>query len=327
MAIRTVVLSGGGSAAVVIHLSVLRYLEEVRRLCTKRIRRYHGTSAGAVVAFLLACGRSPADVLRTFEEEPDIFRRLLDCHVDNIVRATTAGQTSGCYGLSDGRLLRGFLNEWCFKETGLRNPTFRQFFDAKRVSLRFVATDVCGAEGVCFSEETTPDVRVLDGVLASSALPILFAPLRIVVDGTPRLFVDGGIAENFPVGNTPGVGFSDPQSTVGIRLSEAPPASADAVASNVATYAWKVVLAAIMVNQRDKSRSTFPVCSVPHGASANYALTTEAVSHIIATANLAARDVAMQLPEMTDEDDEDGGGRQERLDKGVQTDQQMSETY
>ena len=121
-----------------------------------------------------------------------------------------------------------------------------------------------------------------------------------------------GIAENFPVGNTPGVGFSDPQSTVGICLSEGPPASADAVASNVATYAWKLVLAAIMVNQRDTSRSTFPVCSVPHGASANYALTADAVSHIVAT----------ELPEMTEEEDEDsGGGRRVRLDKEVQTDE------
>ena len=119
------------------------------------------------------------------------------------------------------------------------------------------------------------------------------------------------------------MGFSDPQSTVGICLSEGPPASADAVASNVATYAWKLVLAAIMVNQRDTSRSTFPVCSVPHGASANYALTADAVSHIVATANLAARDVATQLPEMTEEeeDEDSGGGRRVCLDKEVQTDE------
>lgn len=124
------------------------------------------------------------------------------------------------------------------------------------------------------------------------------------------------------------MGFSDPQSTVGICLSEGPPASADAVASNIATYAWKLVLAAIMVNQRDTSRSTFPVCSVPHGASANYALTADAVSHIVATANLAARDVATQLPEMTEEEDEDsGGGRRVRLDKEVQTDEQVNDTY
>ena len=320
--IKTIVLSGGGSAAIVIHLSVLKYLEdEAKRLKLRRVQRFHGTSAGAIVAFLLACGKTPGDVLRVFEEEPTVFARLLDCHVDNIVRATAAGHAAGCYGLSDGRLLRGFLNEWCHTSTGLRNPTFRAFFDTTGVSLRVVATDVCEAEGVCFSEETTPDMRVLDGVLASSALPVLFAPLRLVVDGVPRLFVDGGLAENFPVGHTSGVGFSDPQTTFGICLCEGPAANADAVIANVGTYAWKLVLATIMVNQRDKTRPPFPVCNVPHGASTNYILTAETTSHLVATATLAARDVATLLPEVVDDDEwHDETRRRQCRDQGVQTD-------
>jgi predicted acylesterase/phospholipase RssA len=65
--------------------------------------------------------------------------------------------------------------------------------------LRIIASDVETHSPVVFSREGTPDVPVAKAVAASMAIPFLFKPVQLEVQGKTRTLVDGGLVSNFPV--------------------------------------------------------------------------------------------------------------------------------
>lgn len=73
-------------------------------------------------------------------------------------------------------------------------PVNRRMGDYRRVELVVTATDLNAGRAVTF-DRTTPDVRVLDAVLASAAFPVAFPSHRI----GERWYVDGGVFDNAPL--------------------------------------------------------------------------------------------------------------------------------
>ncbi len=74
--------------------------------------------------------------------------------------------------------------------------TFADLSAARGVDLRVVGTDLVTREPEVFSAATSPHVGVARAVRMSMSIPLFFAAVR---DGD-RLFVDGGVARNYPVG-------------------------------------------------------------------------------------------------------------------------------
>ena len=154
------VLSGGGFRGIA-HAGVIKGLEELG------IEPTHvaGTSAGAVVAALYAAGL-PADGIRDALAQTRLFTR----------------------------------HNLAFRWSGLLNPAkiiapLAQYFpedDFAKLSKRLFVTRTDLETGL---GETVSSGSVLDAIKCSSALPMLFAPVDL--DG--RLFVDGGLTNNFPV--------------------------------------------------------------------------------------------------------------------------------
>ena len=60
------------------------------------------------------------------------------------------------------------------------------------------------------SVDTTPNVRVIDGIMASLSIPVLFKPCSL--ENSEEVYVDGGLINNFPIN------VFDPSTTLGIRL-------------------------------------------------------------------------------------------------------------
>lgn len=63
-----------------------------------------------------------------------------------------------------------------------------------QVDLKIIATDVATSKIKVFSSKTTPNLRISDAMMASSALPLAFEPLYI----ENSYFVDGGVAQDVP---------------------------------------------------------------------------------------------------------------------------------
>jgi NTE family protein len=169
---RVGVALGGGSARGYAHIGVLCALE--RRGVRPDV--VVGTSFGAVVGALYACGRDLASIRGDAERlrRRDVFPHIVDL------------------GLARGALLRGDRLETYFE----RLVDGRHFEDCD-VPLAVVATDLDTGERVTLrSGPLAPALR------ASASLPGLFAPA--VIDG--RRLIDGGIGTPVPLDTLRGEG-------------------------------------------------------------------------------------------------------------------------
>ena len=64
-----------------------------------------------------------------------------------------------------------------------------------KIPLLILATDFMAAKPHVFSSLTTPDVSLMDALLASSSLPFVFSPIRV----GSNLYLDGGACDNDPI--------------------------------------------------------------------------------------------------------------------------------
>jgi len=156
-----IVLSGGGIRGIA-HIGVLRALSE------RGIRPAHvaGASAGAIVGALYAAGYTHREMLDFFETK-------------NPFRFFNMSITKP--GLIDTEKVRANFEEYFPADS----------FESLGPRLRVVATDLMCGDAVVF--DSGP---LISPILASSSYPLMFSPVEI--DG--RLYADGGIVNNFPVG-------------------------------------------------------------------------------------------------------------------------------
>jgi NTE family protein len=158
-------LSGGGSRGLA-HVGVLRALGE-RRI---RPNCVAGTSAGAIVGALYGAGYSSEAMIEFFREKSPF-------------RLSKVSLTKP--GILDMDKVVADFEEYFPDDS----------FEVLDPRLSVVATDILRGERVVFDAG-----RLIPAVLASSAVPVVFAPVEI--DG--EWFADGGIVDNFPVGEVAG---------------------------------------------------------------------------------------------------------------------------
>lgn len=153
------VLSGGGVRGAA-HLGVLQFLEELGI----KPAVISGTSAGALVGALYASGCSLNDILNFFKNT-SIFR--------------LGHFTASKAGFIDADKFRPVLAEY-FPEDDFSILTKKLFV---------TTTDLIHGKVKTFSEGP-----LIDPLLASAALPVVFSPIQI----ENLLYTDGGALNNFP---------------------------------------------------------------------------------------------------------------------------------
>lgn len=153
--------SGGGSKGIA-HAGVLKFLAEqgIEPACIS------GSSAGAIVGSMYAFGKKPEEIL-------DFFKSIYFFHWKHF--------TFKKPGIVDSDSFKKYFEE-IFGETTtlseLKIPTY------------ITATDMVKGKLKIFSPET----RIVDAVLASTAVPGMISPYII----KEKLYSDGGILNHFP---------------------------------------------------------------------------------------------------------------------------------
>lgn len=163
--------------------------EENTILNTNKLNVYCGTSVGAAIAGLLACGYTPIDLFvytctedinECWKYDWSIKRLLFD------------------YGIISIKQMRNYIEKAIIHKFGYI-PTFEELY--------FITGNIfiCPAwklnedkSMVYFSYKTTPDVNILDAICASSALPIIFTKCMIEDD----YYIDGGMFDRLCVNHT-----------------------------------------------------------------------------------------------------------------------------
>lgn len=185
-----------------------------------------GTSAGAIVAALIAAGYTPAELERVAVTQE--FAELLDPVVPWLpgrpLRAV-AGIVRD-WGIYKGdRFVSWMSGMLKAKGCACFGSCMGGISDRGSMSrLRIVASDITMNRIFVFPDdlhdlgidpETFP---IADAVRASIGIPFVFRPYTLSADGRTTKFVDGGLLSNFPIGL-----FDDPANairpTVGVRVS------------------------------------------------------------------------------------------------------------
>lgn len=210
------VLAGGGITGVVYEIGALRAIDDLLVDYTVNdFDIYVGTSAGSLVSAFVANGFSPAEIMQVMDarhpeisgiQVDDIFHTNLSGIIQrlskfprtlyHIVRHNITHPTSLAIsdilweltqvlpaGIYDGRALERYLRNI------LTSPGNTNRFDRLTKELYIVATALETGERTVFGLGGKSIVPISQAVAASSAVPILYRPVRIF----DRDYLDGGL--------------------------------------------------------------------------------------------------------------------------------------
>jgi NTE family protein len=179
--ITKLLLCGGGFKFYYLYGS-LKYLHEINVI--QNVTEYIGVSAGAMLSLLLLLGYTP-DELNKFILEFQ-FDKLIVPHIDNLLDKK---------GLDDGEILKFTMQQFLIKKKYSENIKFSDLFQKTNKKLVFIASNITKNKLEIIDHTTYPNMSICQGILITSALPLLFQP--VLYDD--NYLIDGGVFDNYPI--------------------------------------------------------------------------------------------------------------------------------
>lgn len=183
----TLILSGGGTKGFCI-LGSLQYLQDTKRLDCSSIKRFVGTSIGAIISFFIAIGYTPMELV-VYLCSHNILESLSLNGFDGVLKGDGVYQYSTLSKMYE-EMIREKIN---FIPT-LRD--IKERFDKDLIMCTYNSTKKI-KEYVSY--RNYPDLSCLDAMRMSSNLPFIFSPFWY----NSNEYIDGGIVENFSFSSIP----------------------------------------------------------------------------------------------------------------------------
>ena len=182
--IENLVFKGCGVKGIA-YAGVLQALEENNIL--KNIKRCSGTSAGAIVAALVCLNYTTAEIkdilnktnFKLFKDNLNIFRLFRR------------------YGLYKGDYFLKWFQQLIINKGFDKNITFKELLEKTNRGLYVFSSNINIRDIQGFSADYTPNVRIAEAVRASMSIPTFFKASTIT--GLDGIYIDGGIAYNYPM--------------------------------------------------------------------------------------------------------------------------------
>ncbi len=181
---RWLLFAGGGMRGVA-YVGALERLQAAGGL--RCIRGVAGVSIGALIALLYALDY-------TIPQMRDIALGLDFSQLQHVDEETVLSITEN-YGIDDGAAVRSWLEGILAARALKAGATFTDLKARWFIDLRIYACRLRDAATVEFSARHTPTTPIVDALMASIAVPLYFAPVRI----GGELYVDGGTTDNYPM--------------------------------------------------------------------------------------------------------------------------------
>lgn len=186
MTIKHLVIPGGGPMGIQA-LGALQHLEKSGFWNINDIKSIYATSAGAIIAMLLAL---------KFEwnaiEDYIVLRPWHEVYSVNITQIFEAYTKKGIFDYS---LVEIFYKPFFEARDLPLTMTMKEFYEYSGIELHFFSLELNSFEIVEINYKTFPDIPVLQSIQMSCAIPMIIAP--VCFDG--KCFVDGGIINNYPI--------------------------------------------------------------------------------------------------------------------------------
>lgn len=177
--IKNIIFSGGGLKGWA-YIGTMRALEEYVKL--NDIKTVSGTSIGSVFGLFYVIGIKWEFLLDFFMNLD--FKSMIDIDIDNI--------------LINQSVMKGNKYKKAIQEIMSTkidpNLTFMDLHKYSKILYSVTSLNISNCKVEYFNYLTTPDVKVIDAILASSSLPFLFPAYKI----KDNYYYDGGICNNCP---------------------------------------------------------------------------------------------------------------------------------
>lgn len=188
------VFEGGGVRGIA-HIGGAQAIEENGY----RWNRLAGTSAGSIIATLLACGYSSSEIKEVMESL-DYKRFMKGSWIDKV---PLIGKGLNLF-LNEGLYDNSYEEEWLddlLKQKGIRN-----FDDIEEDKLKIIISDISNGRMVTIPDDLvrygeSSKFSIAKAVRMSSTIPFFFRPVKWKVKNQKTFYyiVDGGILSNFPI--------------------------------------------------------------------------------------------------------------------------------
>lgn len=184
---RGIALEGGGVAGTA-YAGLIDVLEEMGLYA--KLTHFAGSSAGAMVAALMACRVSPHKIKEVlmqldFKELEDnswfIFRDIYRLYTE--------------YGWNKGDAIEKVYGDILDEYVGDRNITYADIKSKYNATLITTSTDFSEGITIYRSPETSPEMSILKGIRESASIPLFYCP----VINEDKVIVDGGVLNNYPI--------------------------------------------------------------------------------------------------------------------------------
>lgn len=149
---------------------------------------YAGSSVGSMICTLLAIGYTPLDILTTFCS-PDISTQFSGMNIMNLPTLS---------GFYPNTILREKIQELIMLKIGYI-PTFKDMLTNYNkyliIPVYCLSENTINKRKIYCSPENTPDMKVLDAVILSCSIPIVFQKAKY----NEKVYLDGAYTDMFPI--------------------------------------------------------------------------------------------------------------------------------
>ncbi len=236
MPIRNLVFEGGGVKGIG-YVGALELLGQGDKNFgkLKDVEHVAGASAGAIISVFLGLGYTLKEI------EPFLTMDLTQ-FTDDFLQKDYLFKN---FGLNSGKPFRTWVGERIKEKLGLENATFADLHarvlnqqnkdddDFKFREIHLMGANLSTSQGEIFSYYTTPNMPIADALRISISFPGFFTAKRykkndngefcydkngqLIEDKKGQVYVDGGLALNYPVKIFDNQGYPNPE-TLGIKV-------------------------------------------------------------------------------------------------------------
>ncbi|KAK3109157.1 hypothetical protein FSP39_024196 [Pinctada imbricata] len=185
------IFEGGGNKGLA-YCGAIRVLEE--QGLYDQIKRYAGSSAGAMTAALLAVGYDSFEIQDFLSQ--DLSHFFLDARFG--VLSLVPNLLTG-YGWNPGRRIYQWFGEALAKKTNNPDISFNELYEKTGKELCVVVTNLNHMTEEYCHPKTTPDMPIRLAVRMSMSIPGMFQATNYTVNGETNTYVDGGVICNYPI--------------------------------------------------------------------------------------------------------------------------------
>lgn len=171
---------GGGGIKGLSTLGALLYFSRI--FCLEGVKKYIGTSIGAIICLLLCCGYFPQE----------IFDNMMEA--DNLISPISKLAFPIEYGFNDSKPMEKIVSDMVIKKLGFV-PTLLEFEELTGKTLVSVTANLSEMRMEYISASTRPEMSCIESVFLSCNAPGIFK--KRLYDSL--VFTDGGIFDNYPL--------------------------------------------------------------------------------------------------------------------------------